>query len=375
MNSLKHVAAGRLKSLDILRGLDLFLLVFFQPVFVAFARHWGSNPFFSFMLKQFDHADWVGFRAWDLVMPLFLFMVGVALPFSLSKYYGSTQKGDIYRRVIKRVIILFILGVVVQGNFLSLSPLAIRLYTNTLQAIAVGYLFSSLFIIHLSQKLQIFATAFLLIAYWALLTLFGDFTPEGNFAEVVDKVVLGRFRDGVWYDEYRVWNFSPHYHYTWILTSMVFIVTTMLGVFAGQIMKHGKDRLRNSKYLLIIGLSLLLAGWLLSFQTPIIKKLWTASMTLWSGGWCFLLMALFYYIIDYKGWSIGMNWLNIYGMNSITAYVLGEVVDFRSIANSILYGFEQYVGVYYSALLTFANFLILFFILHLMYKMCVFVKI
>ena len=97
-------------------------------------------------------------------------------------------------------------------------------------------------------------------------------------------------------------------------------------------------------------------------------------MTLWSGGWCFLLMALFYYVVDYKGWSKGLNWLKIYGMNSITAYTLGMVVSFSSIATSLLYGFEQYTGVYYGAIITFANFLILFFILRLMYRQNYFVK-
>lgn len=365
----------RLSSLDILRGFDLFLLVFFQPVFVAFARHWSDNPFFAFMLKQFEHADWVGFRAWDLVMPLFLFMVGVALPFSLSKYKNGSNNSRIYKRITRRFVVLFILGIVVQGNLLNLDPLAIRLYTNTLQAIAVGYVFSSFFIIHLSIRTQIIVTSLLLIVYWALMSVFGDFTPEGNFAEIIDKAVLGRFRDGVRYDEMGNWNFSTNYSYTWVLTSMVFIVTTMMGVFAGQIMRGSKDKLRNSKLLFIIGLALLLSGWLLSFQTPIIKKIWSASMTLWSGGWCFLLMALFYYVVDYKGWSKGLNWLKIYGMNSITAYTLGMVVSFSSIATSLLYGFEQYTGVYYGAIITFANFLILFFILRLMYRQNYFVKI
>jgi len=156
---------------------------------------------------------------------------------------------------------------------------------------------------------------------------------------------------------------------------MVFGVTTMMGVFAGQIMKNGKDKLLNSELLLAAGLALLLTGWLLSFQTPIIKQIWTASMILWSGGWCFILMALFYYLVDYKGWSKGLNWLKIYGMNSIIAYTLGMVVSFRSIANSLLWGLEKYVGDYYGAILTFANFMILFLILNLMYKLRVFVKI
>jgi predicted acyltransferase len=367
--------AERLASLDILRGFDLFMLVFFQPVFVELVRHWEHIPFFGFLLRQFEHKAWTGFSAWDLVMPLFLFMVGAAMPFSFEKFKSSPDKKAIYKKIIRRFIILFILGMIVQGNLLSLDPLQIRLYSNTLQAIAVGYLIAAVFQLHLSNKFQYIATALLLIGYWALLTFFGDFTPEGNFAEKVDQLVLARFRDGVSYQADGTWQFNPNYRYTWILSSMTFGVTVMLGVFAGKIMKNGTDKRKNSMLLLIWGVALIVAGGLLSFQTPIIKKIWSSSMTLYSGGLCFLLMALFYYMIDYRKKSKGMNWLKIYGMNSITAYTLGMVINFRSVANSVLWGFEKYIGDFYPALLTFANFLILFFILRLMYKAKVFVKI
>ncbi len=369
------IPSNRLASLDILRGFDLFMLVFFQPVFVAFARHWKDVPVFSFLLHQFEHVKWEGFSAWDLVMPLFLFMVGAAMPFSFEKYRTNPDKRAIYKKITKRFVILFILGAVVQGDLLSLDPMQIRIYTNTLQAIAVGYVISAVLLLHLSRKGRVAATLLLLTGYWALLTFLGDFTPDGNFAEAVDRAVLGRVRDGVTYAEDGSWSFSDNYRYTWVLTSMVFGVTTMLGAFAGQIMKNGKDKRKNSQLLFIIGGALLVSAWLLSFQTPIIKKIWSASMTLWSGGLCFLLMALFYYIVDYKGRSNGLNWLKIYGMNSIVAYTLGMVVNFRSAAHSLLWGLEKYTGDYYSAILTFANFLILFFILQLMYKLRVFVKI
>ena len=369
------IPQNRLASLDILRGLDLFMLVFFQPVFVAFARHGAELPVFSFLLRQFGHADWAGFTAWDLVMPLFLFMVGTAMPFSFEKYLNNPDKSVIYKKITRRFIILFVLGIVVQGNLLSLDPMEIRIYTNTLQAIAVGYVIAAMMLLHLSKRWQIVVTALLLSGYWALLTFAGDFTPEGNLAEKVDRSILGRVRDGVFYTEDGTWHFSDYYRYTWVLTSMVFGVTTMFGVFAGQIIKYGTDKRKNSQWLLTIGIALLLAGWLLSFQTPIIKKIWSASMTLWSGGWCILLMALFYYVIDYKGRSKGANWLKIYGMNSIIAYTLGMVINFRSTAGSLLWGLEKYTGDYYAAIITFTNFGILFFVLYLLYKLKIFIKI
>lgn len=374
-NSIIKKPTERLASLDILRGFDLFMLVFFQPVFVELAQHWAGIPIVDFLLNQFEHEMWIGFRAWDLVMPLFLFMVGAAMPFSFEKFKLDPNKSTIYKRIIRRFIILFVLGMIVQGNLLSLDPLQIRLYSNTLQSIAVGYLTASIFQLHLSERNQYVATALLLIGYWALLTFFGDFTPDGNLAEKVDKFILGRFRDGVSYNADGNWLFDPNYHYTWVLSSMTFSVTVMLGVFAGKVMKNGTDKRRNSLILLIWGIALIAAGWLLGFQTPIIKKIWTSSMTLYSGGLCFLLMALFYYVIDYKKKTKGVDWLKIYGMNSIVAYTLGMVINFRSIAHSILWGLEKYVDVFYPTILTFANFLILFTILRMLYKAKIFVKI
>lgn len=373
-NSLPAVSP-RLASLDILRGFDLFLLVFFQPVFVALGQRLNL-PFLNDILYQFDHEQWVGFRFWDLVMPLFLFMTGAAMPFSFSKYREDNNKGPIYRRILKRVLLLFIFGMIVQGNLLGLDPKHIYFYTNTLQAIAVGYLIAAVIQLHLSFKGQIAAVAALLLLYWIPMTFMGDFTPEGNFAEKVDRLVLGRFRDGVYWNEEGNWSFSPGYTYTWIWSSLTFGVTVMLGTFAGKIMKEGKDnRRRVVRTLFVIGLALIGAALLWSLQMPVNKRLWTCSMTLLSGGYCFLLMGLFYYWIDYKGHIQGLNWLKVYGMNSITAYLLGEVVNFRCVVASVSYGLEQYLGNYYPVWLSFANYLIVFFILRMMYQRNVFLKI
>ena len=197
-----------------------------------------------------------------------------------------------------------------------------------------------------------------------------------GMAEKVDRLVLGHFRDGVFWNEDGSWSFSAHYNYTWIWSSLTFGATVMLGAFAGKIMKAGKDNRRKVvQTLLIIGISLIAFSLIWSLQMPIIKRLWTSSMTLFSGGLCFLLMGAFYYRIDYKGHSRGLNWLKIYGMNSITAYILGEVINFRCIAASVSYGLEQYLGGYYQVWLSFANYLIVFLILRIMYRQKIFLKI
>lgn len=190
----------RLASLDILRGFDLFLLVFFQPVFVSLGQRLGW-PWLDSVLYQFDHEVWVGFRFWDLVMPLFLFMTGASMPFSFSKFKNTPDKGSVYRKILKRFVLLFIFGMIVQGNLLGLDPKHLYLYTNTLQAIATGYLIAAIILLHCSLKWQIIATALLLVIYWIPMTFCGDFTPEGNFAEYVDRFILGRYRDGVYWNE------------------------------------------------------------------------------------------------------------------------------------------------------------------------------
>ena len=124
-----------------------------------------------------------------------------------------------------------------------------------------------------------------------------------------------------------------------------------------------------------IGLGMVIAGWLWGIELPVIKKLWTSSMVLVSSGYCFLRMGLFYYWIDYKGHRKYTTWLKVYGMNSILAYMLTNVVSFRCIGESLFFGTQQYLGNYYLVWLTFANYLILFLLLRVMYKCRFFLKV
>ncbi|MDE6368525.1 MAG: DUF5009 domain-containing protein [Muribaculaceae bacterium] len=373
-NNINKTESRRLASLDILRGFDMFLLVFFQPVLVSIGEA-ANVEWLNDILYQFDHEVWAGFRFWDIIMPLFMFMCGVSMPFSFEKYKNENNRWPIYRRILKRVIVLWIIGMVVQGNLLAFDSHSLRLYSNTLQAIAAGYLIGSIIVLNLPISGQIIATVILLLIYWIPMTFCGDFTPEGNFAEAVDRAVLGHWRDGVYWDASGQWHFYAPYTYTWIWSSLTFGVTVMLGYFAGKIVKSsGKSTLTVTR-LVITGVALIAVALLWHLQMPIIKRLWTCSMTLLAGGLCFLLMALFFWWIDVKNHIHGLNWLKIYGMNSITAYVIGEVINFRSIAVSLTFGFEHYIGeMWYQAWLTFANFSIVFLILLLMYKQRIFIK-
>lgn len=355
--------SGRLASLDILRGFDLFMLLFLQPVMVSIASVYDAE-WYRAVMHQLDHEVWEGFRCWDLVMPLFLFMTGAAMPFSFAKYRvpGATL-APVCKRIARRVVMLFLLGMIVQGNLLGFSIDALKIYNNTLQAIAAGYLVASIILLHCKLPAQIAATAALMVIYSVPMALWGSYDHGGSFAFEVDRIILGNFRGDL--------------TYTWVWSSLTFGATVMLGAIAGELMKNDRNLPRNrvASYLAIIGVALVALGLLLGLVEPIIKRLWTSSMTLYSGGLCFLLMALTYWWVDVRGHSRGLNWLKIYGMNAITAYCLGEVINFRSIVRSLTYGLQPLTGDWYSAILTFGNFLILFLILRHLYRHNIFLKI
>jgi len=376
---MENQKTERLGSLDILRGFDLFCLVFFQPVLRSLGRA-ADVPWLNAICSQFEHVPWEGFAFWDIIMPLFMFMAGVSMPFAFTKHLKTGTKAQLYKRILKRVILLWIFGMMCQGNLLALDPQRIFFYSNTLQSIAVGYLISAVLLIHFKQKGQLIITSGLLLIYWALLSFVrvngfggGNFTTDYNLAEYVDRVILGRFRDGSVVTGTGI-DFG-NYRYTWIVSSLNFGVTVMTGVFAGQIMKGTLSKISKIKWLAVVGVLMIGAGLLWSIQMPIIKHIWTSSMTLLSSGICFLLMALFYFLVDYKDYGKYLNWLKIYGMNSILAYMLAEIVDFGSVVGSLFHGMEQYLGNYYSTLVRLGEVSIIFLILWVFYRRKIFLKV
>ena len=366
----------RLLSLDVLRGFDIFLLVALQPVLLAVLRQLDCEALNETLLYQLDHAEWEGMRVWDMVMPLFLFMSGVTMPYSLPKY--RTQNGDlkVWTRVVKRFVLLFLLGMLVQGNLLALNPDRVYIYSNTLQAIAVGYLLTVPMVLYLNPKQQIFAIAALLVLYSVPMHLHGDWSAQGNWAAVIDKEVLGRFRDGSIVTDDGAVQFAAWYDYTWIWSSLTFCCTVALGSFAGYMIKNGNcDRKATARKLLLAGIVIVVAGMLMGVAQPIVKRIWTASFTLYSAGWCYLLLALFYWWIDVKGHTKGWYWLSYFGCNAITAYLIAEIIDFTSLSNSLLHGTKQYVGEWYPALLTLSKSVFIFLILKVMYRAKLFLKV
>jgi len=374
-------SSQRLESLDILRGFDLFCLVGLEIAIHRLA-HVADVPWLNAVMWGFGHVEWEGFSTWDLVMPLFMFMAGVSMPFALSRYKNDPDKLSVYKRILKRVLLLWIFGMMCQGNLLGLDPGRIYFYSNTLQSIAMGYLISAILFLHTDIKAQIAVMIGLLLTYWAVMQFVtigeyggGDYTPERNLAEWIDRIVLGRFRDYATVENGEV-IFAPFYRYTWILSSLNFGSTVLSGVFAGYILKNKEfTHKKKISLLLIIGLGMVILGWLWGMQHPVIKKIWTSSMVLVSSGYCFLLIALFYYWIDYKGRRKYTTWLKVYGMNSIVAYMLAMVINFSCIGESLFWGLEQYIGGYYKVLIAISNALVIYSILWIMYKKSIFLKV
>ena len=372
----------RLLSLDVLRGLDIFFLVVLYPVVSSI--EYANNELFSYLIPFFLHSDWNGFSFWDIVMPLFMFMSGVTIPYSLGKYREKSATYHIYLRLIRRVILLWIIGMMIQGNLLGFDPNLIFIYTNVLQAIAVGYFISSLLYLNASVKSQICVAIILLLAYWGIMEFVtingyggGDYTPQRNLSEYVDRVVLGRFRDCARVIDGKV-VFLPSYTYTWILSSLNFVVTILSGLFAGEILRSTMPNRRKLWLMFGMGIAWSVVGWILNMVHPVNKHIWTSSFTLVSSGYCMLLMWLFYYWIDCCGHKKFLVLFMVYGMNSITAYVLTEIPNVTKrltiISNALFHPIEPYVGEYYQVIIAGSNVFIIYLVLYFMYKKKIYLR-
>lgn len=272
MDTMKstHSAAKRLESLDALRGFDLFFLVALGPLMNSLARA-ADAEWFNNWMGIFNHVSWEGFSPWDLIMPLFLFMSGISMPFALARYKSMPDKRPLLRRLGKRILLLWIFGMICQGNLLGLNPDKIYLYSNTLQAIAAGYLITALLFLFTRRRTQLITAVLLLLIYWAAMQFIqvdgyggGNYTPQSNLAEWIDKVVLGRFRDTAQLIDGKV-VVAEWYHYTWILSSLNFGVTVLTGLFAGYIAKDKIEEKRKLKLYFGIGATMVTIGWLWNF--------------------------------------------------------------------------------------------------------------
>lgn len=368
----------RLESLDILRGLDLFILVGFQSVFMYFSSAVGKNSFVGNIFnKLFTHVEWEGFHLWDQVMPLFLFMAGISIPYAMSKYINGEEKlsKEITFRVFKRVLLLWIFGAIVQGNLLDFDFDKLYLYTDTLQSIAMGYLFSVIFFLFIPIKGLLVIFFILPVIYTTGMLLTGGYTPGDNLAETIDRIVLGRFLYGATISPTGEILFADWYHISWIYSTLNFTATVLSGVLTGCLLKSSLSEKKKIKILFLSVLVCLCLSFMLSYFEPIIKRLWTSSMMFLSTGLSVLLIMLFYYWIDIKKRGRYCGWLKVYGKNSILAYMLFNTLIIDSFLRYWLHGFEPLLGPFYLMLLELARVSVIFGILLYCYKRKIFLKV
>jgi predicted acyltransferase len=310
----------RLLSLDFLRGFTMFWIIGGREFVLGIVAYYRP-PLTDAVETQLTHATWKGFVAWDMVMPVFLFLVGAAMPLALAKRLEPGQSlKSAYWRIARRVAVLWILGMFTQWMKYRLHlP---ELYSNTLQAIAVGYLVTSLALLHLRLPGQIVLLASLLVGYWALLVFvpFGGYSAgtlerTANFARYVDEKVLDVFR--------------RDHSFTWVVTSLGFSASVLLGAMAGHLLRARLSVSRRLLYLLLAGFGCMAGGWVWSYSHPLNRHLWTSSMVLWAGGWSFLLLALSHAVIDVWGVRRWTYPFIVIGANALLAYVLDPVFDWR----------------------------------------------
>lgn len=378
----------RLMSLDALRGFDMFWIIGADSLVYALNRM-SQNPAIKFLGYELDHAEWQGFRFYDLIFPLFVFMVGAAMVFSLNKIIAESGRIGAIQRVVKRGILLFAIGIFYSGGFTNPWP-DMRLM-GVLNRIALAYTFTGLLFCLFKPRALMAIAAGLLVGYWAMMTfipirdiqlektnlavlaeqsgntmLASQFRAAGNassanpsaikdspvwaateqmYAAATNRV-SGKFDMG--------YNVACHFDFEhlpgkkydlfWdpegILSTIPAIATCLLGVFAGLLLRNSQlGDIRKVICLLGAGVACVALGWLWGLQFPVIKKIWTSSYVLVAGGYSAILIGLFYLIVDvwkFQWWCQPFVWI---GMNSITIYLASNFIGgFRRLSTRLVGG-------------------------------------
>jgi predicted acyltransferase len=351
----------RLASLDALRGFDMFWILGATSIAGALEKM-KANEFTTLLTAQLTHVTWEGFRFYDLIFPLFLFIVGVSMVFSLDKALAKGGRGAVLWRVLRRSLLLFALGVFASGG-LSKSWPDVAL-GGVLHRIAACYLLASLtYVLIRSARGLVCASALLLVGYWALLTFvpvpdfkldkpvvdeiatrIGSRSPDAISASVTARVT-GSYEEGRNLTNHLDFRFLPgrkaqeYYINEGLLSTLPAVALSLFGALAALLFKN--TSLTPSKKMLWLiagGLVCVALGLLWSVQFPMIKRIWTSSFVLVAGGTAACLMALFYGIVDVLGWRTWCRPFIWIGCNPLTLYILNPIVGFQSLATRLVGG-------------------------------------
>lgn len=312
--------AGRLASLDMFRGLAIAGMVLV------------NNPgSWEHVHAPLRHAEWHGFTPADLVFPAFLFIVGAAIPFTLASYGDRRAgRGELYLRILRRVLLLFALGLVLnlatpllqwamQGKAVDWDTLRIM---GVLQRIALAYLLAMILILALGWRGRIAAVLVILLGYWAALEWVpvpvfgpGDLRPDTSLVTLIDKLILTR-------PHMYKGRFDPE----GLLSTLPAVATVLTGYLAGAWVKRTPVASRVTVRLAAAGIGLVLLGWAWGMAFPINKALWTSSYVVYAAGWSLLILAACYELVEVRrlrriGWP-----LQVMGVNAITLFFASGIV-------------------------------------------------
>jgi predicted acyltransferase len=327
----------RITSLDALRGFAMLWIIGGGDVFQSLAKVWRT-PVTELLARQMEHAGWEGFRFLDLIFPLFLFLVGVLLPFTIGRRVEQgADRRTLYLHIVKRTLVLILLGLIDYG-LLRLDWDQMR-WSTVLGRIGICYFLAALLVIHTGWRTQALVGTAILLLFWAALLFVpvpgygpGVLTPEGCLTTYLDQhLIPGKLGLGL-------------YDRQGILSTFTAFATTLLGVLTGHWLRTGHSPRRKIAGLLGAGLVGLLVGYAWGKVFFLSRNIWTSSFVVYAGGWSLLLLALFYWIIDVKGYRRWAFVLIVIGMNCITIWVGQRFVDFRYSAGFLFNGLLQYAG-------------------------------
>ncbi|MTJ50344.1 acyltransferase family protein [Dolichospermum sp. UHCC 0259] len=330
----------RLSSLDVFRGITIAAMILANMAGVS-----------ADVYRPLSHSEWHGCTPTDLIFPFFLFIVGVAMTFSLSKYSEENKPTQaVYLRILRRTAILFILGLILNGfwnkGVWTFDLSSIRLM-GVLQRIALSYLFASLIVLKLPRKSQWLLAGGLLISYWLTMMYIpvpdygaGVLTREGNFGAFIDRLIIPKAH------LYKADGFNFMGDPEGLFSTIPAIVSVLAGYFTGEWIKDKKQATsQTSMDLVLFGLCCLVIAIILDVAFPINKKLWTSSYVLFTSGWALMLLAACYELIEVrliKRWSKPFE---IMGLNAIALFV-ASVFLIKIIAKTQLGTGETAVSIY-----------------------------
>jgi predicted acyltransferase len=324
----------RLLSLDTLRGFDMFWIMGGDAIFHTLANvtGWGWAVF---MADQFTHVDWNGFRPYDCIFPLFLFLAGVSTPFSVgSRLHKGDSRTKLARKIIGRGLVLVLFGLIL-NNGLFLKPFDEMRFPSVLARIGLAGMCAQLIFLYVrNERVRYGIFAGILLGYWAMMMLIpvpgfgsGNLTMEGSLVGYVDRMVMPGHLYKVVHDP------------EGLLSTLPAICTGLLGVFAGTLLQRSNSSDSQKLQKLILGgIACVALGWIWNLVFPVNKNLWTSSFVLVAGGWSLLMLGLFYWIIDMKnirGWTF---FFMVIGMNSILIYMARKFIDFSFTAKALFGG-------------------------------------